>query len=126
MDSMICFQDQQDQGELCKSLREAVKNYLANCPAVFLSYFSLWICYEIQLTTNTKIQMSQTSRLSRAINVFPSFRLSVSPSFSLSVFLSFRLSIFLSFSFSYSYFIGACPGIIWGLISSFRGSLGDG
>ena len=23
---------------------------LANCPAAFLSYFSLWICYEIQLT----------------------------------------------------------------------------
>ena len=22
--------------------------WIANCPAVFLSYFSLWICYEIQ------------------------------------------------------------------------------
>ena len=48
-------------------LRPAPSGSLANCPAVFLSYFSLWICYEIQLT-NTKIQMSQTSRLSRAIN----------------------------------------------------------
>ena len=46
---------------------ERERRRLANCPAVFLSYFSLWICYEIQLT-NTKIQMSQTSRLSRAIN----------------------------------------------------------
>ena len=39
---------------------------LANYPAVFLSYFSLWICYETQLT-NTKIKISKTSRLSRAI-----------------------------------------------------------
>ena len=26
---------------------------LANCPAVFLSYFSLWICYEIQPAVGT-------------------------------------------------------------------------
>ena len=39
---------------------------LANCPAVFLSYLSLWICYEIQLK-NTKITMNNTSRLIRAI-----------------------------------------------------------
>ena len=42
---------------------------LVNCLAVFLSYFSYWICYEIQLT-NTKIQMSQTSRLRKAINYY--------------------------------------------------------
>ena len=36
---------------------------LANCPAVFLSYFSLWIFYEIQLT-NTEIKTSKTSQLS--------------------------------------------------------------
>ena len=32
---------------------------LANCPAVFLSYFSLWICYEIQpavVTPYTAVQ----------------------------------------------------------------------
>ena len=39
---------------------------VANCPAVFLSYFSMWICYEIQLT-NKKIKMSNTSRLSRGV-----------------------------------------------------------
>ena len=42
------------------------KSKLANCPAVFLSYLSLWICYEIQLK-NTKITMNNTSRLIRAI-----------------------------------------------------------
>jgi len=26
---------------------------VANCPAVFLSYFSLWICYEIQPAVGT-------------------------------------------------------------------------
>ena len=34
-------------------------NKLANCPAVFLSYFSLWICYEIQpavVTPYTAVQ----------------------------------------------------------------------
>ena len=36
---------------------------LANCPAEFLSYFSLWIFYEIQLT-NTEIKTSKTSQLS--------------------------------------------------------------
>ena len=52
---------------------------VANCPAVFLSYFSLWICYENDKhkyqndkykdqMTNTEIKMSQTSRLSVAIN----------------------------------------------------------
>ena len=39
---------------------------VAICPAVFLSYFSLWICYEIKLT-NTKIKMSNSSRMSREI-----------------------------------------------------------
>ena len=32
---------------------------VANCPAVFLSYFSLWICYEIQpavVTPYTAVQ----------------------------------------------------------------------
>ena len=37
-----------------------------NCPAVFLSCFSLRICYEIQLT-NTTIKMSNTSWRNRAI-----------------------------------------------------------
>ena len=36
---------------------------LANWPAVSLSYFSLWIFYEIQLTY-TKIKMSKKSQLS--------------------------------------------------------------
>ena len=40
------------QGGFGCSLR--INVLLANCPAVFLSYFSLWICYEKQLT-NTKI-----------------------------------------------------------------------
>ena len=40
--------------------------FIANCPAVFLSFFSLWICFEEQLT-NTKIKMSKTSWLSRAV-----------------------------------------------------------
>ena len=30
-----------------------LRTWLANCPAVFLAYFSLWICYETELT-NTK------------------------------------------------------------------------
>ena len=78
MDSMICFQDQQDQGELCKSLREAVKNYLANCPAVFLSYFSLWICYEIQPavgTPYTAVQNVWTISLARNDQFESGFRL---------------------------------------------------
>ena len=36
-----------------------VRDVLANCPAVFLSYFSLWICYEIQpavVTPYTAVQ----------------------------------------------------------------------
>ena len=33
---------------------ETPQVHTINCPAVFLSCFSLWICYEIQLT-NTKI-----------------------------------------------------------------------
>ena len=51
------------QGGFGCSLRLSV--LLANCPAVFLSYFSLWICYETQLT-NTKIK---TSRVSWAMNL---------------------------------------------------------
>ena len=36
----------------------------ANCPAVFLSYYSLWICYETQLTSMYKQQNKQkTTRL---------------------------------------------------------------
>ena len=32
---------------------ERERRRLANCPAVFLSYFSLWICYEIQPAVGT-------------------------------------------------------------------------
>ena len=51
------------QGGFGCSLRISV--LLANCPALFLSYFSLWSCFETQLT-NTKIK---TSRLSWAMNL---------------------------------------------------------
>ena len=44
---------------------DQVPSKLAICPTVFLSDFSLWICYETQLT-NTKTKPSQTSQLSRA------------------------------------------------------------
>ena len=40
---------------------------LANCPAVFLSYFFI---VDLFSNTNTKIKMSKTSRLTRAINQF--------------------------------------------------------
>ena len=40
---------------------EHVYTEIANCPAVFLSFFSLWICCETQLT-NTKIKLYKTLR----------------------------------------------------------------
>ena len=45
-------------------------------------------------------------------------------SFYLFVISSFCLSAYLSFCFSWSYLIGGGPGIIWRLISSFRGLVG--
>ena len=43
--------------------RKCIEELVANCPAVFLAYFSLWICYDTQLT-NTKIKMYKTRQLS--------------------------------------------------------------
>ena len=51
---------------LCMKL-EFDRSNLANCPAVLLSHFPLWISYETQLT-NAKIKMSKTSRPCQAIN----------------------------------------------------------
>ena len=45
-----------ENGSKCSHLLMVMAK-VANCPAVFLAYFSLWICYEIQLS-NTKIKMS--------------------------------------------------------------------
>ena len=43
-----------------------IEELVTNCPAVFLAYFSLWICYDTQLT-NTKIKMYKTRQLSKSI-----------------------------------------------------------
>ena len=59
---------------LCKGVTPT----LANCPAVFLSYFSLWICYEIQPavgTPYTAVQNVWTISLARNDQFESGFRL---------------------------------------------------
>ena len=60
----VNFQDSQETFQTLWKISDSLETFKT---AQKLSYFSLWICYETQLT-NTKIKMSETSRLSREIN----------------------------------------------------------
>ena len=42
--------------------------YRANCPAVFLSYFSLLICYEIQLTADKSKDPNEPNKSAEKAN----------------------------------------------------------